>query len=412
MEDANFNVSFSDAVRNNFTFATPNALKYFANEEVKFWSDENVQALSRQGTQGRPRNLGLAASSVTTFNRVIVMLDEFKDAKDWDHNQLSSFYRELIGELTKMASRCWISSTDPVALMWIESYRVSMAAGETFFTAISTGAVGSISFEVIKGQNLAYEAVMQDESNTVKRRQAEVKTFKATRARLLSKVDEFIADTDSSKAKYEQWFNVSQVEVENLREAHRSAVEADQSVFLSSHDSALKGCDQRLSDMEALLKEKLRMEGPAYYWKKSAYKYRCQGLIWTLALIAWAALALGYFRDFFLAWAGGDRMALNLASLEGAVIFAAIISSFIFMSRVFSKLAFSSFHLQRDAEEREQLTHLYLALSHDLSVDEETRKIVLQSLFSRSETGLLANESGPTMPGVQDVVTSVIKRGG
>ena len=31
-------------------------------------------------------------------------------------------------------------------------------------------------------------------------------------------------------------------------------------------------------------------------------------------------------------------------------------------------------------------------------MDKESRDIVLQALFSRSETGLLAQEHGPTMP--------------
>jgi hypothetical protein len=52
----------------------------------------------------------------------------------------------------------------------------------------------------------------------------------------------------------------------------------------------------------------------------------------------------------------------------------------------------------RDAQEREQLTYLYLSLTDEAAIDKESRHIVLQALFSRSETGLLAQEHGPTMP--------------
>jgi hypothetical protein len=57
----------------------------------------------------------------------------------------------------------------------------------------------------------------------------------------------------------------------------------------------------------------------------------------------------------------------------------------------------------RDAEEREQLTYLYLSLSIEAVIDEGSREIVLQALFSRSETGLLINEHGPTMPSLASI---------
>ena len=59
---------------------------------------------------------------------------------------------------------------------------------------------------------------------------------------------------------------------------------------------------------------------------------------------------------------------------------------------------FSSYHLARDAEERHTLTFFYLALLKDSAVDDEDKKLIMQSLFSRTDTGLLKEDSGPTMP--------------
>ena len=61
---------------------------------------------------------------------------------------------------------------------------------------------------------------------------------------------------------------------------------------------------------------------------------------------------------------------------------------------------FSSFHLARDAEERERLTLFYLSLIKDATISQEDRNLVLQSLFSRSDTGMLKDEGSPTMPGI------------
>ena len=75
-----------------------------------------------------------------------------------------------------------------------------------------------------------------------------------------------------------------------------------------------------------------------------------------------------------------------------------IISFLAYGMRSLNKLMFSSFHLARDAEERKKLTYVYLALKEQGAVDKEDRHIILQSLFSRAETGLLKDESSPTMP--------------
>ena len=74
------------------------------------------------------------------------------------------------------------------------------------------------------------------------------------------------------------------------------------------------------------------------------------------------------------------------------------------LMKLLSKMTFSSFHLMRDAQEREQLTYLYLALTHESEIDKSSRDIVLQSLFSRSETGLLVKENGPTMPTISEIL--------
>lgn len=68
---------------------------------------------------------------------------------------------------------------------------------------------------------------------------------------------------------------------------------------------------------------------------------------------------------------------------------------------------FSNYHLARDAEEREKLTYLYISLRNDSNVSEEEKKIVFQALFSRSDTGLLKEDSSPTMPSVASIIEKI-----
>jgi len=78
-------------------------------------------------------------------------------------------------------------------------------------------------------------------------------------------------------------------------------------------------------------------------------------------------------------------------------ILTVITSVLVYLVRYFIKMAMSSFHLSRDARERENLSHFYLALIENGAVTEKERAIILNSLFSRSDSGLLKGDSSPTM---------------
>ena len=92
-------------------------------------------------------------------------------------------------------------------------------------------------------------------------------------------------------------------------------------------------------------------------------------------------------------------------AIRWSVIYVTFISFLAFGIRVLYKIAFSSFHLSRDAEEREQLTYVYLSLLNESAVDEKENNLIIQSLFSRAETGLLNGDSSPAMP--NDIVRKI-----
>ena len=162
-----------------------------------------------------------------------------------------------------------------------------------------------------------------------------------------------------------------------------------------------------ISNLEQVYEDKLRLEKPARYWDKAAKKFRLQGVVTTVVLLALVSLGIIKISSIVELWMLRGETPLSLASLQGAVLFGSLAAIFAFGVRVLSRMAFSSFHLMRDAEERHQLTHLYLSLTNETESDERAREIILQALFSRSETGLLTNESGPSMPGLGDLARGV-----
>jgi hypothetical protein len=96
-------------------------------------------------------------------------------------------------------------------------------------------------------------------------------------------------------------------------------------------------------------------------------------------------------------------------AIRWSIVFLAFLSILIYGIKTLNKVTFSSFHLARDAEERYQLTHVYLALINEKALEKEDRLLVMQSLFSRADTGLLKEDSSPSMPGAATIVEKLAK---
>lgn len=124
----------------------------------------------------------------------------------------------------------------------------------------------------------------------------------------------------------------------------------------------------------------------------------------TILILAVLIGALIAFPQMF------DKNAHWLEVLKNSAIITVITSIAVYMLRLFVKLSTSSFHLARDAKERNRLTFFYLALIQKKAVTEKERAIILNSLFSRSDTGLIKGDSAPTMAvNVADFLQNISK---
>lgn len=158
---------------------------------------------------------------------------------------------------------------------------------------------------------------------------------------------------------------------------------------------------KKILDKENLYREKLKLEEPAKYWKNRAEELKKEGNKWSKYLFI--AVSMGATSLFFLLWLIPDGMFLKLfkgeaSAIKWTIVYITFISFIAYSIKILAKLTFSTYHLSRDSEEREQLSYFYLALKKDSEISDEERQLILQSLFSRSDTGLLKEDSSPTMP--------------
>ncbi len=159
---------------------------------------------------------------------------------------------------------------------------------------------------------------------------------------------------------------------------------------------------KRMDETNTLYRETIRLKKPAEYWDKLCTDYEKKGRTWMrwagalLALIAVPVAAIIYSPP---AWILDQKVVLSASGIKLTILTAVVVSLLVYFFHLFVKLSMSAYHLSRDAKERYQLTHVYLSLIDEKAVEPSEREIVLQSLFSRADTGLLKGDSSPTLPG-------------
>ena len=395
-------VILSDVTNKQFSFEDLGTLYSFSKEQSKFWR-ESSEKYHNPANHSYIDNFNL-------FDQLVNKIDSWKDnLETWDDEQLNQQFRSLDRNLLANIRQQWLWSGHSFVGAFLECNKLygNHGAG-SFFNFIVKKHFGITNRkEDFIGSLLAYEFELQD-SDLTKRRNSEKASFSHLRNQLDDTTRKIIGETDDLKDSISTWDTATRLNwqdwLEETSSEHTNQQETQKNEFISY----MEDCKARISDLENTYQEKLRLEKPATYWKKSAKKYGLQGSLWALALVASVLLGLVFFYDFFDSWLKGQAIAVKLNTLQGAIIFGSILAVYAFLVKTISKLTFSSFHLMRDSEEREQLTYLYLSLNNDGQIDESSRELILQALFSRSETGLLTGDSSPTMP-MHDLLKAVLK---
>ncbi len=172
--------------------------------------------------------------------------------------------------------------------------------------------------------------------------------------------------------------------------------------FLQFKEACIEDFSKRTESLNALertYREKLKLEGPASYWKDLESEWEDKGRKWRnsailASLIFVSAVMLFLYLPPDILKAEGK---FSVSEVKGLIMFALAVSVSVFAIRFFFKMSISAYHLSRDAKERAQLAFFYLALTKEAKVTLRERQIILQSLFSRADTGLLKAE-GLSMP--------------
>lgn len=405
MKDKKISIGISDSAGFNKNFTSLKDFLTFCENEAEFWKSERERHHEKSK---RPHN---CLSVDSQFRSIITGIANWSASiESWSESDLSSNLSNLLSSHRQNLTRHWIWSAHGFTeqfLNILEKYGADSA--NTFFSLIVHKSVSSFSSrDALIGLISGYEYLTQD-SEILQRRNSEKRSINQLRDRLEKAQEKLFSEIADSQKDFSEWDSENRVGAKTVIQNHKEAGEQQIANQDKSFEEKLREWNTSITALEKAYEEKLRLDKPAQYWNKAAIRYSKQGWAWVGVIVLIVIVALINFQDFFVHWLSGKELELKLNSFQGVILFGSIVATYAYLLRVFSRLAFSSFHLMRDAQEREQLTYLYLSLSNEAAIDKESRDIVLQALFSRSETGLLTQEHGPTMPGIDALKNTVAR---
>jgi hypothetical protein len=364
------------------------SLHQFLSKQTKGWSKyEDI-----------PNQLNL---SKTHFDSLLDRLESFLTiGTSWTRNELANRWRNEHHVFVKNDRYLTYDSPYTLFLLKIhKTYPDSFAAAFDFIH----GAIRIGNKSQFIGAVLAYEFETNGDTEITSRKEKEAASIQETANNLAELSNEFEKRLGTTEIELNKHLRASEVSfgshVEKLG-ALKDAKEVEFNNWFEGTEEVL-GAKVKISELENTYQELLRLKKPAEYWNKRAATMKSEGwrsIKWLVGLVIFTCITL-----YALLWLTPEGMLLsfvkgNAQAIKWSVIYVTFISFLAFGIRALNKIAFSSFHLARDAEEREQLTYLYLSLMKESAVEDSDRNLILQSLFSRADTGLLKDDSGPTMP--------------
>ena len=358
----------------------------FLNQQTKGWEKyQNIPSVLN--------------SSKQHFTSLINQLETFINShKEESESQLNGSWRKIQNQLQTDGNQFTYDSPQTEFLINLSNEFPNYISGAYHYIL---GSYNFNTYDNFNGGLLAYEFELKDHTNLTTRRTKEKSSISKIKNDLREQLNEsetqlteHLTNANQEYKEYVENIDGFKTEKETL---FNEWFDKSKDCFIT-FDSESK---DKIADLEKTYEELLRLKKPAEYWSSRAKTLKEEGwtaVKWLVFLIVFACITL-----YLLLWLTPGGMLLSFVkgsaqAIKWSVIYVTFISFLAFGIRALNKIAFSSFHLARDSEEKEQLTYVYLSLIKDNAVDEKDKNLIMQSLFSRAETGLLKNDSSPTMP--------------
>lgn len=183
--------------------------------------------------------------------------------------------------------------------------------------------------------------------------------------------------------------------------------------FQKSLNDWQKEKQNKLKDLEETYKNKLSLEAPEQLWNERAIEHQKRATKWTwfligavLALISVSVILVLVIHDYSL-----NVIKKEIPFISESFILISVISFFIYIVRVLIKIVMSNHHLATEYRQKAALTRFYQSLTYaGTDIDKDERLIIINSLFSRVETGLVKTDTSNDSDTILAILSKNINR--
>lgn len=164
--------------------------------------------------------------------------------------------------------------------------------------------------------------------------------------------------------------------------------------FQKSIDDWQKEKQTKIKDLQETYENKLALEAPERLWKKRSKEHQLLAKKWTRFLIhAVIALIFALVGLVVVIHSYLNSIQSELPFISESFILISVISFFIYIVRILIKIVMSNHHLATEYKQKAALTRFYQSLTKaGTDISKEERLIIINSLFSKVETGLVKTD--------------------
>lgn len=378
------------AVNQNKSFVGLSSLHKFSVQQISGWEKKDILPPEMK-------------ASIEFFKNLRTQLEAFINGYSSveDGNSLTSHFKAIRNNIAAKNVSVFTYESPEVDFL-INVYKENSQSSVGAYTYIIGDLNQNInSKDIFNGYLLAYEFVSKSK-DLLRRLPAE----KAALTQLRNNFENTLPELEQQLISHLK--NIDEKYKDYVSQIDRFQIEKEKTYsdwFINAKGEAStfdKESKSKLVDLENTYQEKLKLEGPATYWSHRAKKLRRQGWIALIILVLLILIVCDSLSQ--LLWRTPEQIYSSFfnndksTAVRWAIVYVTLLSFVAYCVKALSKVMFSSFHLARDSEERHTLTYFYLSLLRESTIDSQEKQLIMQSLFSRADTGLLKEDSSPTMP--------------
>ncbi|MEE0686778.1 MAG: DUF6161 domain-containing protein [Lachnospiraceae bacterium] len=219
--------------------------------------------------------------------------------------------------------------------------------------------------------------------------------IKDSLSEITSQKEDYVNFMNAEKDHYKKWYQESNDQINQLYTDSKN-----------EYDSFLSDSKASIEQIKTTYANKLKVEKPAEFMEQKAKKYMCSSIRWAVATVILSVALL------FLMYLILDpdiemdeklitiKLFSNQMPIYSSIIIFSMIALIIYVIKLFIKMALSSKHLSEEYHQKYVLTYFYLALLNDGKIEEKQADVILATLFSKADTGLIKNDSGSEIEGM------------